>query len=166
MPSKADLVREAREFLGTPFHHCGRSRLGIDCVGLLSCSFKAVTGHVKDIRSYERTASGEKMLKVIEANGLFRTENPEIGDVLILWITKRCNAEHAAILTDRGIIHATQLEGRVVEHNLNDWWASRIIRAYSTGWASAGSPQASFKPSVAAKAGLVRAKRRRGCKGC
>lgn len=31
--------QEARKFIGTPFHHSGRSTLGIDCVGLIYQSF-------------------------------------------------------------------------------------------------------------------------------
>jgi hypothetical protein len=39
MPTRAQIVTEARTWLGTPFHHQGRVRgVGVDCIGVIGCS--------------------------------------------------------------------------------------------------------------------------------
>lgn len=51
------------------------------------------------------------------------------GDIVILKFGRYI--EHAAILSDRGIIHACEKYGGVVEHRLDRDWRARIILAYS-----------------------------------
>jgi NlpC/P60 family putative phage cell wall peptidase len=39
-PSRASILAEAREWIGTPYHHKGRvKRVGVDCGGLLYCVY-------------------------------------------------------------------------------------------------------------------------------
>ena len=41
MITKEDVVREAKTWLGTPFHHQGRLKgVGVDCAGVIVCVAK------------------------------------------------------------------------------------------------------------------------------
>lgn len=50
------------------------------------------------------------------------------GDIYLLTFGQ--SLDHAAIISDRGIIHAYEKLGRVVEHGLNEEWRRRITGAY------------------------------------
>lgn len=40
-PTRDDIIAAAREYIGTPFRHQGRTKSGIDCVGLIILAAKA-----------------------------------------------------------------------------------------------------------------------------
>lgn len=52
-----DFVAEARTWLGVPFLHQGRSRQGVDCIGLLICVGE-ITGRVPE--NFERNNYGRE----------------------------------------------------------------------------------------------------------
>lgn len=40
MPTREDLIKRAREYVGVPYRHQGRSAdIGVDCIGLPICAF-------------------------------------------------------------------------------------------------------------------------------
>jgi cell wall-associated NlpC family hydrolase len=53
--TREQILTEARSFLGTRFLHQGRTRDGVDCVGLLYAVASALGYDTVDLRAYSRT---------------------------------------------------------------------------------------------------------------
>jgi cell wall-associated NlpC family hydrolase len=116
----ADVIAEARSWVGVPFRHQGRSRHGIDCVGL-----PIVVGQVLgifpakfEIANYGRTPTGELEQRIISHCEPARFARAG-GLVVIAWTTK---AAHVAICTGDTLIHAYERIGKVVEHGYRGRW--------------------------------------------
>lgn len=144
----SEIVKAAREWLGTQFHHQGRLRAstahkgGCDCLGLLvgvaeELGLKDRDGRPLahwDVRGYGHLPDGERMRHIFEQ--LF-SEVPvdalEEGDLLLMRFERA--PQHVAIVSQHpdggwGIIHALASARRVVEHRLDEVWRDRIVAAY------------------------------------
>jgi cell wall-associated NlpC family hydrolase len=130
MTTGADIVRTAREYLGTPFKHQGRSKTrGIDCAGLVIGVAHELGLSDFDSADYPRQPDGHKMRAAIEGQLERVALNAmQPGDVLLIRFSQF--PQHLAILTDYGIVHAHASVGRCVEHRLNDSWRARVVAAY------------------------------------
>jgi cell wall-associated NlpC family hydrolase len=127
---RAALVAHARSFVGVPFKHRGRSRDGIDCVGLVQACLQAVGRDTEDDLTYPRTpVPGLPALR----DALIRHFGEPVkdlapGDVVAMRWTG--DISHVAIVGDSRhgltVIHALALSKRVVETRLADPWPRRI----------------------------------------
>ena len=155
---RAEIVRLARQWIGTPYHHQASERsVGTDCIGLVRGVWRALYGREpsEPLPGYSRDwaeASGRETL--LEAARRHFTEiTPSAaapGDVLVFRYRPRSVAKHAGIVAparlttaaiQRGaaqaspeaplaLIHA--FEGApVAEVPLSDWWQRRIAAAFS-----------------------------------
>lgn len=129
MPSPADIVRVARTYLGTPFHHQGRVKgHGIDCIGLVVGVAKELGLPHHDLKGYAREPDGITIMREIPKS-LDEIAEAGIGDV---WVFKFGPLpSHAGIRTDIGMIHTYSLSGKVVEHPLNSTWTRRICGSFT-----------------------------------
>lgn len=62
MNSGQHIICQARGWLGVRWQHQGRSRLGVDCVGLCLCVAQELSFKVEDIRIYPRQIDGSKLM--------------------------------------------------------------------------------------------------------
>jgi len=141
MTGRSDVVTEAREWLGTRWHHQASVKgVGTDCVGLVGGVALALGIPGSDewrtnaaLHNYGRQPSAELLEAAAE-----RLLNPiafadaVAGDIVLF----RFNGDptHFAILTRTDpavMIHAYAQARRVVENRLDDLWRSRVVRAYS-----------------------------------
>jgi cell wall-associated NlpC family hydrolase len=60
-----NFVAAARSYVGVPWRHQGRSRLGIDCVGLLVCAARDCGLEVEDVTAYERVPDGRSLIRLL-----------------------------------------------------------------------------------------------------
>jgi cell wall-associated NlpC family hydrolase len=128
-----DIIDEARTWLGVRWQHQGRSRAGVDCVGLPIMVFKATRASVLDFTGYPRQAQDESMLQILDAH-LDRIPLADMapGDLVRMRFE---NQRHLGLLGDYAggglsLIHAHIHARRVVEHRLDDAWRARIMTAH------------------------------------
>lgn len=131
MPAQA-VIDEARRWLDVPYHHQGRVRAGVDCVGLIVCTGLALgvfpIGY--DYTNYGRVPTGE--LEPALDGALVRRETLAPGCVVsIRWYEQ---AHHIAIVGEQAgrltMIHSLVSMGRVREHGLAGRWVKRIVSVY------------------------------------
>jgi cell wall-associated NlpC family hydrolase len=60
--TRADLITEARRWVGTPWVHQGRTARGLDCVGLLVVCAQALGIPVEDKADYGREPVGQSLM--------------------------------------------------------------------------------------------------------
>jgi cell wall-associated NlpC family hydrolase len=117
-----DLITRARTWVGVPFHHQGRTRFGVDCIGLPESVLREAGELPADYR--ERTDYGRRPTAELEA-GLARwctpIEAPIPGALLAIHWPRHGGVSHVAIFTGSTLIHA-YLDHGVCEHPYRGQW--------------------------------------------
>jgi len=140
MTTRADIVRVARTYIGTPFHHMARvPGVGMDCSGLLICAGREL--HLVptsfDVPAYTPTPDGHSMIEWCDANMTRITQEAmQPGDAILLNVD--LHPQHLGILGDYihgglSIIHAANnaKPPRVIENRLMLSRTQRFVAAYS-----------------------------------
>ena len=133
MTTAEAFVAEARSYLGCPWRHQGRTREGVDCVGLPVVCAATVRGLDIPTPDYSATTSDETMLlgcqkylqPVVKADA-------QPGDIVVLGFGKQ---RHMGILGNYpygglSLIHAYRPNGKVVEMRLDDAWRRCILSVF------------------------------------
>lgn len=129
----AQIVTEARTWLGVRWEHQGRTRTGVDCAGLVIKTAHALGLTTFDTADYERQAKDETMLALFSEHlDAIDIIHAEPGDVVVMRFD---NQRHAGILGEYiygglSLIHAYSMSRKVVEHRLDEVWQARIIGAF------------------------------------
>lgn len=125
----------ARAMVGVPFRHCGRTRKGIDCLGLVRHYLVAAGRDVPDDRGYGRRPEPQSDRLRETLRGYFGDPVADLqpGDVVVMTWHEVPN--HVAIVGDYplgglSLIHALLQVQRVVEHRLAGEWPDRIVEGY------------------------------------
>lgn len=129
------LIDEARSWVGTPFLHQGRSRLGVDCVGFVTCVLGAcalLPERADRERNYPRLPNGN-LEAALEAHAA-RIPVALAGCLLLLRWPREPHARHLALCTGPTLIHAYELAGGVVEQGYREPW----LRLTASRWRVAG----------------------------
>ena len=126
------IIEAARAYIGTKFKHGGRSKNGIDCIGLIECSLhdaeiltKVTTpGYSRNPVPDEFSAGLDKYFD--------RVPLLEISPGDILWFAIEGIPRHVGFYTeDNTVIHAyAKLKKEVIEHRLTPEWKNNIRRVY------------------------------------
>jgi NlpC/P60 family putative phage cell wall peptidase len=137
MPHRDHIVRLARAWIGTPYHHQASARgIGTDCVGLVRGVYRELTGADAEAPpAYSRDcAEGQGRETLLEAARRHLVEIPKAdarpGDVLVFRYRAGALAKHAAIMVHpTSMIHA--MEGApVCEVALSPWWRRHLAAAF------------------------------------
>lgn len=139
MPTREQIIAEARSWLGTPWVHQHRTKgVGVDCAGLVIGVARAL-GVVPadfDVNGYGRQPDGT-LLDVCDAH-LHRVPRGQMqpGDVVVLAYER--DPQHMGIVVPYrgsadmlGLVHAADLAGKVIEHRLIWHTGMTFRRAYS-----------------------------------
>jgi len=132
------VVRAARAWIGTPYHHQASVRgVGADCLGLVRGVWREIYGREAETpppysRDWAEASREETMLAAAMRH--LQPITPaaaRAGDVLIFRLRAGTVAKHAAILSsETTMIHA--MEGGVAaEVPLSAWWRRRIAGAFA-----------------------------------
>jgi len=129
---KDRIILAARECLGTPFRHQGRTvGHGLDCVGVAIHVARRLYLSHEDSKGYGRNPTDGLLQDALEAQiCLERVALVEWESADLLLMRFDIEPQHVAIWTGETIIHAYAQSRKCVEHALDDVWRSRICRAY------------------------------------
>lgn len=128
MTTRQAVIDEARRWLGVPYLHQGRSRRGVDCIGLLIKAAHGLGISEYDVTGYGRTPDAG-FLQAECDRLMARIDEPAPGDVLLMRFTRE--PQHVAIVSDVGIIHAWYGARKVVETSFSPSWRHRVVQAYA-----------------------------------
>ena len=135
MVTRAQVVAEARGWLGTPFEHQGRVRgAGVDCIGLLIGVAQSLGLTQFDVTGYGRTPSAGMLQDGCRTHMRpLALADVQPGDVLLMRFVRE--PQHVALVGDYvhgglSVIHSYQGAGGVVEHRLDDVWRRRVVVAF------------------------------------
>jgi cell wall-associated NlpC family hydrolase len=124
------VIQVARSWIGVPFRHQGRSRAGVDCVGLIigiARELDLPTGGI-DRANYSRTPDGT-LESEVAARGI-ATDEPVAGSVVVIRFNR--TAQHVALCTGPTLVHAAESikGGRVVEHGFRGRWLRMVVSCW------------------------------------
>lgn len=129
------LITAARSYLDVPFRHRGRSRRGVDCIGLLVLAFADIGRTVIDRQAYGRTPEADRLREALieEFGQPIPKDQLQVGDIVTMQWHGR--PQHVGLLTDYplgglALLHADSGFKRVVEHRLAPPWTRRIIEGF------------------------------------
>lgn len=137
----ADIVQEARKWIGTPYMHQQKTcQQGCDCLGLVRGVWCALIGpEPENIPAYRPDwleARGEERLWAVGRRHFIERARDldAIGDVLLFRMRTGHVAKHIGILGQDAqghptLIHAYQRYG-VVEHALTKTWQRKIVAQF------------------------------------
>lgn len=127
------IVTEARGWLGVPWRHQGRSRSGVDCVGLIVQVARALQLSEYDSTAYSRRPEGQGFVQHFRDH-LTAIPIPEAqpGDVLLFAdLAYPC---HCGLRTTlRGVphlLHAHALRRKVIEEPFAGEWPDKARFAF------------------------------------
>lgn len=133
--SGADVLALARTYLGCPWKHRGRTRTGIDCVGLLIVVGKefGLHNYLDDV-AYRRLSVGSDLIKpfVEHCDRIPDLNKLCSGDILVMRDT--LFPQHVVMVAEESgrlsIVHATVHRGAVVEEAMTEDWRRKIISGF------------------------------------
>lgn len=125
MITPEQLVAEARDWIGVPFLHQGRSRHGVDCIGFVAamCAHMGATKPLENLpHNYARNP--QALLK--DAIRMLGTPTTlEVGCLILIKWPAAKEASHVGIYTGTSMIHCYEGVGKVVEHGYSTPWPER-----------------------------------------
>jgi cell wall-associated NlpC family hydrolase len=132
---RADIVKVARSYVGTPYKHQGRSRKGIDCIGLVICVAQEFGVQLIAPNDYAPSPSSNLVLKHADTQGIIIPDKKiALGRIVVMWGMTSQEAQHFAVVGDMNgrftMIHAFSKRGMVVEHSWDNFWIRRIMKVY------------------------------------
>ncbi|MGB8437639.1 MAG: NlpC/P60 family protein [Burkholderiales bacterium] len=133
MPTNIDVVTTARTYLGVPWRHQGRSRLGLDCAGLVVLIGRELELSDHDRTGYSRHAQGLGFVDAFrEAMDSVPLASMRLGDVLLF--ADEAYPCHCGILSEaRGtphFLHAHAPRRKVMEEPLSAEWRQKLRFAF------------------------------------
>lgn len=126
---RAAVVAEARTYIGVPWRHQGRSREGIDCVGLvLLAGYSLGLCDYPDDYNYSRRSSDRELIRLARQYGTEVRLGPggleALGDGDMVVLRDTAYPQHVGLMAtsqgQRTIIHASVAHRMVLEEIIND----------------------------------------------
>lgn len=135
--TRADIVAEARAWIGTPYRHQASLKgVGCDCLGLVRGVWRAIIGEEPQAApAYSRDwaeASGEETLAAAARAHLIEIEPAQFlpGDMLLFRYRERYPAKHAAIVSAPDTMVHAHDGAAVTEVAIAPWWRRRFAYAF------------------------------------
>lgn len=129
-------IAEARTYVGVKWLHRGRSRYGIDCVGLLVNSVASVGQPMRDRLDYGREPWNDGLDREMREHFGAAVLEMQPGDVVTMKGIGQQGAGHVGIIAQCNgyltLIHSYNADSntRVVEHRIDEQWQARFVEIY------------------------------------
>ena len=129
---KREIVKTAREYIGTKWVHQGRLKgKSIDCLGLLVCIAREFGAKVKKDRTdYDNrkidTGAMREILRYYMKEITFRECGP--GDIILFRMNG--SPQHLGLKTDKGMIHANMRTRFVREDSMDKFIMKDVVCCY------------------------------------
>lgn len=132
------VVRAARKWIGTPYHHQASVRgVGADCLGLIRGVWRDLYGTEAErppgySRDWGEVSGEETLIGAATRHMIPRGKSaPQPGDLLIFRMRRDAIAKHAAVLaTAATMIHAVE-DRYAAETPFTTWWRRRLAAVFS-----------------------------------
>lgn len=124
MVTTRQVVDEARLWVGVPYRHQGRSRSGVDCVGLIivvMTGLGIMPDGVRPPANYTRRPKDGALERQVVGSCVKLTEL-EVGCLILMRWAPKSPPSHCAIYTGENIVHAHGGNSKVVEHGYRAKW--------------------------------------------
>lgn len=128
------IILHSRGWMDIRFRHQGRSKSGIDCIGLFSEVAKEIGRSITIPNNY--THHPDQKFLMSEMCRLFdkiTKAEMQIGDLVLMRFMDdnlRIPCRHVAIITDLGVLHSSAQFRKVTEHGLDDEWMEKIEHVF------------------------------------
>jgi len=136
---RAQLIEKARSYIGTKWRHQGRTRQGIDCLGLMLVpAFELGLCDYPDQYNYPRRATSRELIEIsrlwaqevrLGPGGIDAMKD---GDVLVL--RDHTFPQHVGMVTSmngqRSLLHSSLAHRRVVEEYINQDHRQRALTTF------------------------------------
>jgi cell wall-associated NlpC family hydrolase len=129
-----DIITEARSWLGVRWCHQGRTREGVDCIGLIGAVALALGApgatqwrDTPAFHSYGRQPDPKVLMAGCELL-LDRITTPVVGDIVVMRF--RLYPQHFGFFTGNSLIHAYAQARKVVENGVDEKWGARIVSTW------------------------------------
>lgn len=125
MVSTSKIIEAARELLGVPFVHQGRTLNGIDCIGVLVYCASKIGINLVDKPTYCYPENSHQLIDELKFQlDEVPVSSKQSGDFVVIAIGGV--PRHLALLTPRGMIHTNDNVGKVVEQLISEAYEKRI----------------------------------------
>lgn len=128
---RSAVIEHARSYIGTRWKHQGRTREGVDCVGLIVNSMIANGKPVDDFTGYTRRPSSDKFLTYfLDRGGVYtKKQNVAEGDILIF--SEKSYPCHVGFYSIKNgnphLLHAHLPKRKVVEEPFAEIWHKKLV---------------------------------------
>ncbi len=137
MISREQIIQTARSYLGIPWTHQGRTRRGVDCIGLvIAVGWDLGLLPLEDYpQNYSRQPDGWSLRDTISQHLVPKRSFSEVESGDILLFTMEEFPSHVGIYvqqgTRKGVIHSyLSAKSVVCEHLLDASWISKVSGTY------------------------------------
>jgi NlpC/P60 family putative phage cell wall peptidase len=138
MISRAAILAEAREWIGTPYQHQASVKgAGCDCLGLVRGVWRAIYGAEPEAPppytpDWAERQGAETLLAAARRHlREIAMEAAQPGDVLLFRMEASSPAKHAAILDEGDVLIHAYWGRAVVRSRFGSWWRVRAAAAFS-----------------------------------
>ena len=130
MPTRVDLIKQAKTWVSVPVRPSGSQRVGCNCLGLFVGVIREVGGLEEMVLEAESHVGFRvpitpgDFLREMKASSFLRLVRPtELRPGNFVLLFTRDGPQHLAIITEPGVIlHASARKKKVVEHLLPSGW--------------------------------------------
>lgn len=135
MATRQQIVNEARSWKGVRWKHQGRSRMGVDCAGVVAKVAHDLAISMYDCVNYPRRSQGNEFLNHFREHLVEKSpvnHEPKPGDVAVFAEPKfPC---HSGVITEKAgklyVVHAHVNRRMVVEEPLDPHWRSKLVTLF------------------------------------